>query len=554
MKKNPMNIKPIQAKLKLLLLGVLCASALNLPALAQNKVVTSSTTEPGPASYHDTVTEAALRVTGSGVLYDGTDITLTATTTNNNTITGAAGKGAYVQNQAALFLTGGSITTIGSYGTGIYLTGTSSGTVNNVNIETKGNNAYGVSATNASTLTLTGGTITTGSNSAYGIYLNGTGSITVSNVNIETKGVNGYGVYATGTSTLTLTGGSITTGGTNGYGIYLTDTSSGTVRDVNIETKGNSAYGVYTASTSALTLSGGTITTGSSSAHGIYLAGSSSGTVSNVNIETKGASGHGVYATGTSALTLTDSDISATGSNANALYLATRSSGTVSLNHNTITGNILASGTSTLTLSGSDGTVLTGNVTGTTGATIGITLSGEGSKFVGNVTRSADSTITLDISDGATLGDAATANTINGEVTIKDGGHLVTTLTLTNGITLEAGAVLDYAGNSAGLLVKGGAVTVSDGIMVDFGGVTVEAGDEFIVLDWNGATLSGSVSETSFTAANLGADVDGSFTVTNNQLIFTANAVPEPSVYFLIGTGLGILLLTAYYRRRKARS
>jgi hypothetical protein len=247
-----------------------------------------------------------------------------------------------------------------------------------------------------------------------------------------------------------------------------------------------------------------------------------------------------VYATGTSTLTLTGGTITTGSSSAHGIYLITRSTGTVSLNHNTITGNILATGISTLNLTGNNGTVLTGNVTVTLGSTVGLTLSGEGSKFTGNVTRSADSTVTLDINNGATLGDAATANTINGEVTIHDGGHLVITLTLANGLTLEAGAVLDYAGNNTGLLVKGGAVTVSDGIMVDFGGVTVEAGDEFIVLDWNGATLSGSISETSFTAANLGVDVDGSFSVANNQLIFTASAIPEPSVYFLIGTGLGI--------------
>jgi hypothetical protein len=34
----------------------------------------------------------------------------------------------------------------------------------------------------------------------------------------------------------------------------------------------------------------------------------------------------------------------------------------------------------------------------------------------------------------------------------------------------------------------------------------------------------------------------------HGKLDFTAHAVPEPSTYFLIGTGLGILLLTS--RRR----
>jgi hypothetical protein len=55
---------------------------------------------------------------------------------------------------------------------------------------------------------------------------------------------------------------------------------------------------------------------------------------------------------------------------------------------------------------------------------------------------------------------------------------------------------------------------------------------------------------------NLAADtgVEGTFAVQNGQLTFTANAVPAPSAYFLLGAGLGALLLAAHYRRRHARS
>jgi hypothetical protein len=109
-----------------------------------------------------------------------------------------------------------------------------------------------------------------------------------------------------------------------------------------------------------------------------------------------------------------------------------------------------------------------------------------------------------------------------------------------------------YTATSSTLTLTG-TVSIGDGILVDFGGVTVGDGDEFIVLDWNGATLSGGISETSFTAVNLGPDMDGIFTVANNQLTFNASAIPEPSTWFLFGTGLGLLLLTAH-RRRQART
>jgi hypothetical protein len=41
----------------------------------------------------------------------------------------------------------------------------------------------------------------------------------------------------------------------------------------------------------------------------------------------------------------------------------------------------------------------------------------------------------------------------------------------------------------------------------------------------------------------------GTFTIDGTQLTFHATAIPEPSTWFLLGTGLGILLLTAHRRR-----
>jgi hypothetical protein len=556
---------------------VICGlTLLPLTVTAQNAIITTSTIETG-TSYHDVGGYSALDIRGNGVVYDGTDITLTATGNTTRidppSAPSALAHGAYVTDHATLSLTGGAVSTTGSYGHGILLDNYSTGTLNNVNIDTKGNNSHGVYAFDFSALALTGGTITTGNRYACGISLyNSTG--TVRDVNIETKEEYGQGVY-TMSSTLTLTGGTITTGAFETYGVYIdyfstlnmTDTtitvnnnyahgfylaydSTGTLSNVNIKTKGQHGYGMYVIDSCTLTLTESTITTGGNdafgvcvtdhatltltdstittdgvNASGINLSYTSSGTVNNVTINTKGESAHGVYVTASSALTLTDSDIITTGNNSNAIYLRVSSTGTANLNKNTLTGNILASGTSNLNLTGSNGTVITGNVTGTRGSTLNITLTGSETKLIGTATHDTTSTITLTIEDEASF----------------IGCGSVTDLTLGDG------AILGYVYES---LTIDGTLTIGDNILIDFGGVTLEDDAFYTILDWSNAELIGEVTVGQFTATNLNPDIEGTFTVAGNQLTFHATAIPEPSTWFLLGTGLGLLLLTAHYRRR----
>ncbi|MDR1304813.1 MAG: PEP-CTERM sorting domain-containing protein [Verrucomicrobiales bacterium] len=424
-----MKLKLNQPKFKLLLLlSALSVSALNV--FAANKVVTSSTTESNQ-SYDDsdTTTQSALNVTTSGVTYTGTNITLSATNSAVTPLDTAIGNGAYIDNGASLSLTGGSITTSGSFGHGVYLINASSGTLNNVTIKSEGYGSYGVRVEAAAT-------------------------------------------------TLTLTGANISTKGRSAPGIVFLEAGSGTVSNVNIETTGIDAHGVCINTTTSLN---------------------------------------------TSTLTLTDANISVTGGGANALDFRSNSTVTVNLNSNTITGNIRVIQAATLTLSGSNGTVITGNVSGTTGAVIGITLSDAGTKLVGNVSRTADSEINLTLGAGALF---------------HGGGTL-------NNLTLDNGAILGYTN---GLLVTD-SITIGDGIIIDFSNLT-ETG-AYTVLDWNGATITGgTISEDQFSATNLSADLQGSFSVAGNQLTFNASAVPEPSTWFLLGAGLGVIGLTIYRRRQ----
>jgi hypothetical protein len=197
----------------------------------------------------------------------------------------------------------------------------------------------------------------------------------------------------------------------------------------------------------------------------------------------------------------------------------------VTLNNSTVGGGVGVNNYSTLTLYADNGSVITGDVKSQGNSILNITLNGEDTELHGNFIQDATSIINLTLNTGALLA----------------GGGELDSLTLANGVTIG------YTGD---LITVTDSIIIEGDVTFDFSDLT-EAGN-YDLIDWNGA---GTVNVISANYNFTGAGVEGSFIMDGTKLTFNANAVPEPSTYFLLVTGLCALLLAAHHHRRhNARS
>ncbi|MDR1146358.1 MAG: PEP-CTERM sorting domain-containing protein, partial [Verrucomicrobiales bacterium] len=159
---------------------------------------------------------------------------------------------------------------------------------------------------------------------------------------------------------------------------------------------------------------------------------------------------------------------------------------------------------------------------------------------------------TVIIRNGYVLGGDGT---VEGDLYIENGGRLETSISLfSNGsfsesILLYGGATLEYVEGSPLALLGSGSFYLETltGVLIDFSNVSLTVDSDYVIIDWTGSELSPYGHDVAdFSVA--GTDVEGNFRIENNQLIFNATAVPEPSTWFLLGAGLGALALL---RRRR---
>ncbi|MDR1304738.1 MAG: hypothetical protein LBK76_05890, partial [Verrucomicrobiales bacterium] len=413
--------------------------ALTLTVFADNKVVTSGTVVESGSTYASVSNQAALQVSGSETLYEGANLTLSATFNTGN------GKyGAFADNQARLVLSGGTITTSGSSGAvgngghALYVTGSATARAEQIDIRTAGDEAFGIWAINTATLSLRDAVIETTGNGGRGVYLSLLATGTLTNIDIRTTGSNGVGVYTTNAqatlldvtidttgdhgvgidswgsdSTISGTRVTVNTAGVDAHGILVVNGGTVMLRDSAVTTRQAAVINIYdstyrpgSGAPSRVILSGGTYDANGNALVGARIANDSSTALDTANaiVEIEHATVSGAQllnnqlATGTIALTLTDVDAT----NAGGITVSGSNAGvtTVTVNAGSgVNGAVINSGSGALTVN-LNNSALTGDVTNTGAGTLTIILDndsvGTGGFAGGNLITGSDSAWTFD--------------------------------------------------------------------------------------------------------------------------------------------------------------
>jgi fibronectin-binding autotransporter adhesin len=209
-------------------------------------------------------------------------------------------------------------------------------------------------------------------------------------------------------------------------------------------------------------------------------------------------------------------------------------------------GNLTKSGAGILTLSG------TNTFTGATSVEAGTLL------INGSLANTA-----VTVAGGATLGGSGT---IGGLTTIADGGILLAsrtsgnspgTLTFAAGLTLDAGAILDFqlGATSDEILLTGGTLTGPSGTgqvtlnLSDAGGFTART---YTLIDFS----ADGVTPSDFEAADfrIGTALAGftyQLNLSGNSLQLTASAIPEPATYAALAALAALAVALAHRRRNQ---
>lgn len=180
----------------------------------------------------------------SSIITEGVTIKAAATASD----TGGMAFGVFADNDAAIKLTGGSISTTGEgYARAILAEDGATVTTTGVAISTAGSDSHAVQATRGGAAIITGGAINTDKDRSWGF--NVYKAQVTSSANVTTKGANSFGAFVEGDGgKFTQEGGFITTEGGPGtdgsFGVLAKLGGSAVLRDTTITTGGDLAEGV----------------------------------------------------------------------------------------------------------------------------------------------------------------------------------------------------------------------------------------------------------------------------------------------------------------------
>ncbi|MDR1146439.1 MAG: hypothetical protein LBK71_09935, partial [Verrucomicrobiales bacterium] len=444
-------------------------TALNV--FAQNKYVNSGTVTETGQTYESIANQAALQVISNQTLYQGTNITLSATFDTNN-----GRYGAYAGNYGRIELTDSAITTTGSGGRGVVLTGTATGALTRVVISTEGDGAHGILPDYHASVELNDVSITTSGSDADGIhgaYMN-IPVVRFNNLTIVTYGENSQGIASEGSGTTLGTSFSgnglrVTTHGWNAAGLQ---SSGGVVMDVTdfvIRTDGDRARGADRGNSrdSIWHLTSGTIETSGSGADGFMLHGYGGGETvfTDVVIRTTGTDAAGIYLSGLG--------------NASSVE-----HGPVVFNGGSVTATqglaVRIAGFQNPSLTFQAGAVVTGDVVAVDSGTnisgnydYGYTLNLTDSTLDGAITNLSPGTdgLTVNLTQSAVTGDLTGSGTSLTVVTLDDSA-------LTGDVTANDEAVIIITGSNGGVII--GDLTGNDNAVID---VIVSGSDSAILGD-----------------------------------------------------------------------
>ncbi|MDR1303656.1 MAG: hypothetical protein LBK76_00380, partial [Verrucomicrobiales bacterium] len=504
-------------------------TALNV--LAANKIVTGGTTVESDQTYESIATNAALLVTitdtNNQTRYEGTNITLSATFGSGN-----GRYAAHITNGASAYLASSTMNSTGSTATAVFVRNPGS-TLDLRDAKVTSLESHGLYALEGASVTLGGNiTIETYSSVGIGLIAEDSSVINTGNLRITSEGevvgvvrafldlgdsaylhsINAYGVAV---NSGTVSGVNTVIVADNNFAIRLTDANGSEVylQDADITSGGATAIAVVgrnAGKVDKLVLDGGQITvtdgdiiaTGSNSAglmggsaeitfkNGVITNAGSGNLINNSGSTTINFTGENVELTGNiigndttnTTVHLNDSAITGTvsGNDASVIDL------TVTGNDSAFTGDLTASGSSNVTVNGSDNATITGNITGSEDSAI--TIGGDGNIIIGDVTGSGSSTIDVTITgtnSGAT-GDITGSGDSQIIITGSDG------VIISGTVTGNENAVIDLA------------VTGSDSIFI--GDITASGSSNVTITGSDDATITGNITGSEDSTITIGGD------------------------------------------------